>query len=91
MVTTQNGLFDTFGDVVNLHKYDESPYRSDAYIIFSFLSTRHNVVDHLVESIVLVMQSLILQFEVFEFFILIIAVTLEQLCQIVDSLAYLLM
>lgn len=64
---------------------------SDSNVVFGFFGAAHDIVDHFVEAVVLVVQGLVLEFEVFELFVLVIAVALEQLREVVDSLTYLLM
>ena len=48
--------------------------RSDADIVLSLLGPSHDIVDHLVEAIVLVVKSCVLQLQVLELFILLATV-----------------
>ena len=61
---------------------------SNSYVVFCLFGSSHDVVHHFVESVVFVMESCVLELEVFEFFVLLVAVWLEEFGQIVDSLAY---
>ena len=65
--------------------------RSNADIVLSLLGPSHDVVDHLVEAVVLVVKSCILELKVLELFILLAAVCFEQIGQVVDPLADLFM
>lgn len=61
--------------------------KSDAYIVFCFFCAAHDIIDHFVESVVLVVKGLVLELEVLELLVLVAAVALKQLSQVVHPLA----
>ena len=60
--------------------------QSNAHIVLGFLCPSHYVVYHLVESIMLVMESRVLELQVLKFFVLLVGIAFEELSQIVHSL-----
>jgi len=64
--------------------------QSYSHIVLGLLSPSHYIPGHLVELIMFVMQVLILKLQVLKFFILSTTIAFEQIGQVVDSFADLL-
>ena len=64
---------------------------SKSHIVLHLFGPAHNAAGHFVESIMLVMESCVLEFQILEFFVLVGTIALEEVGQVVNAFTDLLM
>lgn len=70
---------------IKIRKAKKRQKASDSDIVFGLFGSRHKIVRQFVQFVMFIMKCFVLQFQIFEFLVLVETIRLEKICQVVYS------